>query len=292
MSVLTGYYDRLVQALATLVPSRARGSVVAADSSSAVAKGLAAPVGSNVVIKLSDGTLVEGEVVSVKGEDCSVELVDDATGVSSGSPVELWQHTPMVGVSVRLLGRSVDCHCRPLDGMGRIAGMTPVPMFRNTRRIQRMHRAPLGNRKAPELFRGALAATRTPWPDAGRQLSEIARAHDGPVVASLIGGSVLEHSVFSADLMEAFYRTALISMPRECRPFRALRTFRVAATIASHFASEGENVMLLVSWRVGALPSAAETTGPHDVTTIWSIEEGVTGFDVELGHGTARGRAA
>jgi len=293
MSVLAGYYDRLVRVVGSLVPSRAR--VVEADApaaATAVTERPAVSVGSNVVVKLVDGTLVEGEVVSVKDDDRAAERVDGSRRGVSVAASELCRHTPMVGASVRLLGRTVDCHGRPLDGMGPVAGMVPVAMFRSTRRIHRLRRESLGNARAPELFQGALAVARTPWPDAGRQLTEIARAHDGPVVAALIGGSLLEHSVFSADLMEAFYRTAIVSVPKECRPFRALRTFRVAATIASYLAREGENVLLLVSWRLAALPSAAETTAPHDVTAVWSIEEGVTGFDVELGYGTARGRAA
>jgi hypothetical protein len=144
---------------------------------------------------------------------------------------------------------------------------------------------------ATDLFRGAKAALKSPWPDASLELAEMARSHNGPIVAALIGGSILEHSLFSADLREAFYRTVLMSEPGEKQAFRALRALRGAMALASYCAA-GADVLLVVGWHLRGQPSISDSTAPHGVTSIWSIEQETPGFDLVVGRQTETRRAA
>jgi hypothetical protein len=140
-------------------------------------------------------------------------------------------------------------------------------------------------------FKGARAAVVGKWRDTGSRLAAIARSHNGPVVAAMVGGSLLEHSMFSADLRAAFYRTVLITEPGERQPFRALRALRAAMSIASYL-SDGADVLLVVGWRLHGLPSISDSTAPYGVTSIWSIEREIAGFDLVVGGKTQTGRAA
>jgi flagellar biosynthesis/type III secretory pathway ATPase len=198
-----------------------------------------------------------------------------------------------VGASENLFGRTIDCLGDPVDGMGAVSRLEPVPLRRPARRGTRLAlRIPLGLDGAPGVFRGAHALVTHPWPRAGRLLARIARSWRKPIVAVLVGGGILEHSLFSADLAEAFYRCVMISEPGGRRPFRAMRAYRVAAALAGWFGARAGDALLVVGWRVRGLPAVADTTVAHAVTSIWSIEGVAAGFDLEIGPGAAERRAA
>jgi hypothetical protein len=71
-----------------------------------------------------------------------------------------------------------------------------------------------------------------------------------------------------------------------------MKAYRVAAALAGWFGARAGDALLVVGWRVRGVPAAADTTVPHDVTSIWSIEEEARGFDIEIGPGAAERRAA
>jgi hypothetical protein len=285
MRILTGYVDRLVQAIGSFVASRKHPRMHVVNDADgidepATADEPVASVGTSALVRRADGSIVEGRVVAI-GSGRLLALADtNRAAVSAGR--EDRSYLPLIGVSEKLLGRTVDCHASPVDGMGPVGGAVLVELVGAIDRAPMAVREPMEIAAAPGLFRGAKAVLRSRGPDALRHLCEIARAHRGPVVAAMIGGSQFEHSIFSADLLEAFYRTVLLSEPREMRPHRALRTFRAAATIASYLARAGDDPLLLVSWNLPAYPMGAESNAPHDVTSVWSIEGSVSGFDVEI----------
>ncbi len=299
MTLERNYFRRLADVVFDFDAPRAAGRVIdlrggsgaASATESGTIEGLACPLGARVAIELLRGGSVQAEVVGTQGALSAVEFLDPPGAVLPDARAHFCWAVPVIGASRRLLGRAIDALGRPADGLGPVSGRSPVALAEPGAFAAPLSRAPLEsgvNELAGEtrIFRGARVAVSERGAAA---LADLALAHDGPVVAALVGGTPGAHASFRRALGEARARTACVLEPGKPAPVRARTAYRVAEALARFLAAEeGRDAILLVEWRAGLPAPVAEIAPVEEVTTFWWGVEFGAAFDAELAVRTER----
>lgn len=116
--------------LATAMPTALSGSVVRTEGVMAAVAGFPAPVGALVEIERQAGESIQGEVVGFRDELTLIFPFSQVSGVRRGNRVRLRRTSRFLRVGERLLGRVVDAHGRPTDGLGEPVLPDRVPFDR------------------------------------------------------------------------------------------------------------------------------------------------------------------
>ncbi|MGL4514216.1 MAG: FliI/YscN family ATPase [Lacipirellulaceae bacterium] len=107
-----------VARLAAAQPARLLGSVVETTGLLATVADFPAPIGSLARIELA-GDSIDAEVVGFRGRLTMVSPFGSLLGVRPGARVRLVRSTRTIRVGPELLGRVVDAHGEPIDGLPR-----------------------------------------------------------------------------------------------------------------------------------------------------------------------------
>jgi len=198
-----------------------------------------------------------GEIVGFTGEQTIVMMLATTAGISPGDRA-VGLHAMKTGpVGTGLLGRCIDALGRPIDGLGRLHGMSPgmldpepiAPLAR--RRIKTP--LPTGVR-AIDLFTTLGQGQRIgvfAGPGVGKStlLGSIARNTSAEVnVIGLIGErgrevkDFIEHSLGA----EGLKRSVVVVSTGDESPLMRVRAAMYATTIAEHFRDQGKAVMLMM----------------------------------------------
>ncbi len=293
MTLEKNYFRRLADVVFDFDAPRAAGRVIDlrgglginSGTESGTIQGLACPLGARVAIERSRGGSVQAEVVGTQGALSAVEFLDPPGAVLSGARAHFCWAVPVIGASRKFLGRAIDALGRPTDGLGPVSGRSPVALAEPGAFAAPLSRAPLEsgvNELAGEtqVFRGARVAVSERGSSA---LADLALAHDGPVVAALVGGTPGAHASFRRALGEARPRTACVLEPGSPSSIRARTAYRVAEALARFLAAEeGRDAILLVDWRAGIPAPVAEIAPVEEVTSFWWGVEFGASFDAEF----------
>jgi hypothetical protein len=249
-------YARLAETLSGIDTPRALGRVTSARGIDVEIEGLSLPLGGAAFIRRSDGTFVEGEVMSVSMNGARLKLLESAEGVVVGASVEFGGRSPVARLSRSLLGRAIDALGRPADGLGGFPGAVPAQLARSSALNLRARRT---------LVRGGT------WKDRVGILAEAANEHEGPVVALLVGGASASHRRFAEMLDSSSARTARVVEPGRVSRVRAWRAARVAGTLARMLSeSEGRAALVVVDWRAPVTtPMGLALHGASE--SLWSL---------------------
>lgn len=201
-------------------------------------------------------TVIQAEVVGIRGDIIQLMSYGDTAGIEAGSRVVASGERLSVPVSEKLLGRVLDSMGRPADGKGDIdsslrypaVAEAPDPLKRRriTEWISTGVRAidgllSVGRGQRLGIFSGSGVGKST-------LMGMIARNTNADVnVVALIGERGREVNDFIAHDLgpEGLSRSVLVVTPSNAPPLARLRGAYVATAVAEYFRDQGLNVMLL-----------------------------------------------
>jgi flagellum-specific ATP synthase len=103
--------------IASIMPTSLTGSVVRTEGMMTAVAGFPAPVGSLAVIERQTGASIDGEVVGFRDGLTWIFPFQSLSGVRHGSRVRLKRSSRTLRAGESLLGRVVDAHGKPTDGL-------------------------------------------------------------------------------------------------------------------------------------------------------------------------------
>ncbi|MDE8345193.1 MAG: FliI/YscN family ATPase [Acidocella sp.] len=246
---------RLEPALAT-DPVRRFGRVLRAEGDMLYATGIAAPIGARCLVVGPDEVLRAGEVVGFASGCLKVLPEQGARGIQRGARIYVESAAPGLRVGPALLGRVLDAHGAPLDGLGPPALDSTWPLLGTA--INPLHRARIDTK----FDSGVRAVNALTTMGRGMRIGLFAGSGVGKttllgmmsrhacadiVVLGLIGERGREIREFIEDqLGPALPRSVVVAAPADATALARLHGAYRAAAIAEYFRSEGKHVLLVV----------------------------------------------
>ena len=264
----------LAAAAGTIV---AKGRLVKVTGMVVEAAGLQLPVGSLCRLGHGHGPAVEAEVVGFSSGRTFLMPSADTAGLAPSTtvtPIMPAVPRPRLGLRAHpwrratdrmrhlpigegLLGRVVDAHGAPLDGLGALAATTPIPI--HGRPINAMDREPI---RRP-LDTGVRAINAMLTVGRGQRLGLFAGAGVGKsvlmgmmarytdadlIVVGLVGERGREIKEFIEDILgsDGRRRAVVVAAPSDTPPIARLQGAHYATAIAEHFRDRGLHVLLLM----------------------------------------------
>ncbi len=241
------------------------------------ATGLRVPVGAVCVVRSPGQSDVVAEVVGFSGTRAFLMPSGEMHGLTPGArvlPHPAVQQPPRFGstgaawrpslerglhlpVGPGLLGRVLDPHGQPIDGLGALRRVSHEPMQR--RALNAMERAPI---RTP-LDTGVRAINALLTLGRGQRLGLFAGTGVGKsvllgmmarytaadvIVVGLIGERGREVKEFIDDILEAQgrARSVVVAAPADVPPLLRMQGAHYASAIAEHFRDQGQHVLLLL----------------------------------------------
>lgn len=117
-----------LKTLSNAIPTAISGSVVQTEGLAASVADFPAPVGAMVEVRRQAGTPIRAEVVGFSDRHTIVLPYEEWTGVKRGDEVRLLRTSRNIRVGKELLGRVINAHGEPIDGMAApyLAQTTPI----------------------------------------------------------------------------------------------------------------------------------------------------------------------
>ncbi len=241
------------------------------------ASGIRAPVGAQCLIDAGNGEQVLAEIVGFSGSRAYLMPAGDVHGLTAGAsvkPVPPYRPLPRLGqpgkpvnpndkgvlrlpLGPGLLGRVVDAHGNPMDGLGPLTGVNAEPMDRQP--LNAMEREPIrvpldtgircinslltvGRGQRIGLFAGS---------GVGKSvlLGMMARYTQADViVVGLIGERGREVKEFIEDILgdEGRKRSVVVAAPADAPPLVRMQGAAYATAVAEQFRDQGQHVLLLM----------------------------------------------
>lgn len=109
--------ETMLQQLDSLMPHGLTGSVVRTEGVAVSVAGFPAPVGALVEIDRQAGSALLAEVIGFQGQETLLYPFQEVAGVRHGNRVRLVRTAQFLPVGEQLLGRIVDAHASPIDGL-------------------------------------------------------------------------------------------------------------------------------------------------------------------------------
>jgi len=255
-------------------PLEVRGQLTRLAGLVLEASGIRAPVGAQCLIDAGDGEQVLAEIVGFSGNRAYLMPAGDVHGLTAGAPVTPYRPVPRLGqpgkpvnpndkgmlrlpLGVGLLGRVVDAHGKPMDGLGALTQVDVEPMDRQP--LNAMEREPIrtpldtgircinslltvGRGQRIGLFAGS---------GVGKSvlLGMMARYTQADViVVGLIGERGREVKEFIEDILgqEGRRRSVVVAAPADAPPLVRMQGAAYATAVAEHFRDQGQHVLLLM----------------------------------------------
>jgi flagellum-specific ATP synthase len=221
------------------------------------AVGCEAPLGGRCLVRNSDGSELETEVVGFAGERLFLMPAGELHGIAPNARVKPLETVSDVPVGDALLGRVIDATGAPLDGLGplycdarvKLAGQPINPMLRHpieepldvgVRAINALLTVGRGQRMG--LFAGSGVGKST-------LLGMMTKFTDADViVVGLIGERGREVKEFVQQILgpDGMRRAAVIAAPADAPPLLRLRGAWLATAVAEYFRDRGLKVLLLM----------------------------------------------
>ena len=108
---------QLLEQLDAICPTALKGRVVSSEGTTVAVAGFPAPVGAIVEIEPQAGAPIQGEVIGFRDNETLVYPLGDISGVSRNNGVRLVRTNRSLQVGDQLLGRVVNAHGIPIDGL-------------------------------------------------------------------------------------------------------------------------------------------------------------------------------
>ncbi|GAB5413226.1 MAG: flagellar protein export ATPase FliI [Congregibacter sp.] len=254
-----GRIRRQMQALAAGVqapPLRCEGRLVRMVGMKLEADGCDGAIGDRCRV-VSDGVVVEGEVVGFAEGRLVIMPESEVTGLKLGARVEPLGETASVSVDEQLFGRVLDGSGRFLDGL-------PAPSCRHSVPLRAKALNPLDRRPIREpLDVGVRAINGLLTMGKGQRLGLFAGSGVGKstllgmmtrhteadvIVVALVGERGREVREFVEDILgpEGLARAIVIATPADYPPLMRIHGAWRAMAIAEHFRDQGRDVLLLM----------------------------------------------
>jgi flagellum-specific ATP synthase len=214
------------------------------------------PVGSQCLVQTLDGE-IEAEVVGFANDITYLMPTETVKGIIPGSRVHPLAKDNSIPVGDALLGRVIDAHGQPLDGLGAINTGVRAPLTKAP--INPLQRKPIdtpldvgvrainamltvGDGQRMGLFAGS---------GVGKSvlLGMMTRGTDADiVVVGLIGERGREVKEFIQDILtpEERAKSVVVAAPADTSPLMRLKGCETAMTVAEHFREQGKRVLLLI----------------------------------------------
>ncbi len=258
-------------------PLEVRGQLTRLAGLVLEASGIRAPVGAQCLIDAGGGEQVLAEIVGFSGNRAYLMPAGDVHGLTAGAsvtPVAPYRPVPRLGqpgkpvnphdkgvlrlpLGPGLLGRVVDAHGKPMDGLGPLTGVDAEPMDRQP--LNAMEREPIrvpldtgircinslltvGRGQRIGLFAGS---------GVGKSvlLGMMARYTQADViVVGLIGERGREVKEFIEDILgdEGRKRSVVVAAPADAPPLVRMQGAAYATAVAEQFRDRGQHVLLLM----------------------------------------------
>lgn len=259
------------------VPLEVKGQLARLAGLVLEASGIRAPVGAQCLIDAGGGEQVLAEIVGFSGNRAYLMPAGDVHGLTAGAgvtPVVPYRPVPRLGqpgkpvnphdrgllrlpLGTGLLGRVVDAHGKPMDGLGPLTGVDAEPMDRQP--LNAMEREPIrvpldtgircinslltvGRGQRIGLFAGS---------GVGKSvlLGMMARYTQADViVVGLIGERGREVKEFIENILgdEGRKRSVVVAAPADAPPLVRMQGAVYATAVAEQFRDRGQHVLLLM----------------------------------------------
>jgi flagellum-specific ATP synthase len=242
--------------LSTVTP-RHVGRLTAHEGTMLEAEGFVQPIGTSVRIAAQTGRAVHGEVVGFRGNRSIIFPFDSDAPFMPASRVVADGMGGVAACGSGLLGRIVDAHGAPLDGLGRIQSRTTWPLAGRQEN-------PLRRARVTQLFdTGVQAINGLLTVGVGQRVAIVAGSGVGKSVLMgqmlagalcdiIVVGLIGERSREVSDFIETKLppdirkRAVVVAVPADHPPLLRLRAAMRATAIAEAFRQEGKKVLLLI----------------------------------------------
>ncbi|MGD9791507.1 MAG: FliI/YscN family ATPase [Phycisphaerales bacterium] len=253
VSSLAGVFGSVARA----EPVCLAGRVVALRGLSVIVEDLPMPVGTLVQIQTSLGGVIPAELVGFTGRQAVVMMLAQSSGVRPGDSVVGVRSSPVAMVGPGMLGRCINGMGEPIDGLGPIAGLSPMPL--SPEPVPAMRRQPIHDRLATgvraidtmlTLGRGQrLGVFAGPGVGKSTLLGAISRHSEADVnVIALIGERGREVKDFIAHSLgpQGLAKSIVVVATGDESPVLRVRAARLACAAAEHFRDRGQSVLLMM----------------------------------------------
>lgn len=241
------------------------------------AAGIRAPVGAQCLIDAGNGEQVLAEIVGFSGDRAYLMPAGDVHGLTAGAsvtPAPPYRPVPRLGqpgkpvnpndkgvlrlpLGPGLLGRVVDAHGKPMDGLGPLTGVDVEPMDRQP--LNAMAREPI---RAP-LDTGIRCINSLLTVGRGQRIGLFAGSGVGKsvllgmmarytqadvIVVGLIGERGREVKEFIEDILgeSGRRRSVVVAAPADAPPLVRMQGAAYATAVAEQFRDRGQHVLLLM----------------------------------------------
>jgi flagellum-specific ATP synthase len=271
------FLSEAVQRTRLPAPLEVRGQLTRLAGLVLEASGIRAPLGAQCLIDAGGGEQVLSEIVGFSGSRTYLMPAGDVHGLTAGAgvtPVVPFRPVPRLGQPGKpvnpndkgvlrlplgngLLGRVLDAHGEPIDGLGPLTGIDAEPMDRQP--LNAMEREPIrvvldtgircinslltvGRGQRIGLFAGS---------GVGKSvlLGMMARYTQADViVVGLIGERGREVKEFVEHILgtEGRQRSVVVAAPADAPPLVRMQGATYATAVAEHFRDRGQHVLLLM----------------------------------------------
>jgi flagellum-specific ATP synthase len=239
------------------LPPRRVGRLVTHEGLVVEAEGFPVPLGSAARISTATGEIARAEVVGFRGNRSLLLPFDRDVALSANCRVTADGTGNIAQVGDALLGRVVDAHGDPLDGLGPIRSREHWPLGGKTnnplQRARVTQAMDVGVRAINGLLtigigqRVAIAA----GSGVGKSVL-LGQMLAGAICDVLVVGLVGERAREVSDFMETKLPTALraksvvVAVPADHPPLLRLRAAMRATAIAEYYRDQGKNVLLMI----------------------------------------------
>lgn len=236
---------------------KAYGTLVKLSGLTLEAEGCYAPIGSNCIVKSSNGNKIEAEVVGFGDNKLYLMSTEQVFGLSPGDQVVPLGSTSNTPVGFEFLGRVIDGVGRPLDGHTLPPMAARYPLI--SKPVNPLEREPI--RKVLDVGIRSINALLTLGQ--GQRVGLFAGSGVGKsvllgmmtrftsadvVVVGLIGERGREVREFIEDSLgdEGLRRSVVVASPADTSPLMRLHAAHLATTLAEYYRDQGKSVLLLM----------------------------------------------
>lgn len=256
---MTAIETRLRETLARTRTLERRGRVVQAFGTTVHASGLDVRIGQSCeIIDPSTGAVIPAEVIGLSDGVAILTPLKPLTGLASDAEVVPGPERTEIAFGPGLLGRVIDAHGRPLDGLGEIAGALAMrPVYGEApnpfERAPISEPFPTGVRVIDSLLTVGVGQRIGVFAAAGggksTLLGMLARHCTAEInVIALIGERGREVREFLEDALgpEGMARSVVVVSTSDRPAMERVRAAHVASAIAEGFRDQGRGVLLMM----------------------------------------------
>lgn len=220
------------------------------------ARGIMAPIGTCCEVLGQSGQRIEAEIVGFSDKTLYLMPYTEPVGIGPGALVRVLPNTGYVSLGADLLGRVIDGHGEPLDGLPKPVGDTRLSLHGLP--VNPMERGPIDRilDVGVKAINGLLTLGR------GQRIGLIAGSGVGKsvllgmltrmtradiVVIGLVGERGREVQAFISESLgpEGLAKSVVVAAPANVSPVLRLKAAHMTHLIAEYFRDQGKDVLML-----------------------------------------------